>query len=119
VQGGVFDQTIIVRNVGNSPAENVHVYLRATPTGYFAALGSTPPSESLVPYGLKWSLGNIYPGEEREIRLTSRAPPPPPIGRGMAFEFQYTYDFYGITERIGKTYVLRVGAGVYITPEEQ
>jgi hypothetical protein len=108
--GEAFELFAVVRNSGNAPAEDVHVFLRMEPSGYFELLGASHPTEGLAPSGLKISVGTLSPGGREEITLRGRAPTQEQMGGryGINFEFKMTYDYAGSGERAGDQFVATV-----------
>jgi hypothetical protein len=108
--GEAFELFAVVRNSGDAPAEDVHVFLRMDPSGYFELLGASHPMEGLAPAGLKISVGTLSPGDREEIKLLGRAPTQEQMGGryGINFEFRMTYDYAGSGERSGDQFVATV-----------
>lgn len=112
--GQEFELLAVVRNTGDAPAEDVHVFLRMDPSGYFALLRASHPMEGLAPAGVRFSIGTLTPGDREEIRLLARAPTQEQMGgrQGINFEFRFTYDYAGSGERTGDQFVAAVsGSG--------
>ena len=112
--GSQFVVTVVIQNNGGSVAENVHLYLRANPSGYFIVVGSSHTLQQLVPAGIKIKIGSLYPGDREKVTLTMQAPTKSEIGNkpGMAFEFTFSYDYYEHSETVGDKWVLTVGPGL-------
>ena len=109
----------MVNNYGSGPAQNLHLYATANPSGYFAILGCNRPYSPLAPAGMDISLGDLYPGASTQIQLTLRAPTAAQVGnkQGMNVEFAFTYDYYGGSGYAGRM-VFSVGSGVMMLVPE-
>lgn len=111
--GGTFTMIVMVNNYGNAPAQNLHLYARANPSGYFKILNCDRPYSPLAPAGMDISLGDLYPGYGAQVRIDLRAPTQAQIGgqQGLNVEVSFTYDYYGGSGYAGKM-VFSVGGGV-------
>jgi hypothetical protein len=114
--GQVFNLRVIIRNAGSGLAQNVRVYLRVNPPGYFDALWCNYPMTPLAPAGLRIPIGSLSPGDRADITLRCITPTQEQIGDkyGMNFEFVFTYDCYGVVESPGDRIIATVGLGVLL-----
>lgn len=105
----VFDLRIVVRNAGGAAANDVHIYLRVNPSGFFELLDSSHAVGQLAPFGIRWTVGNLGSNVQAQIANRFRAPSQQQVGIGMGFEFTFTYDYEGIGETFGDRWILTVG----------
>ena len=73
--------------------------------------GSTHNWNGIAPYGIRFNLGTIYPGQPERIINTIVSPTAGQVGPGMNFEISFHYDYYGISETPGDRWTITVGAG--------
>ncbi|OGN90528.1 MAG: hypothetical protein A2Z70_01830 [Chloroflexi bacterium RBG_13_48_17] len=93
--GDQFNVIVTVYNYGSGPAQNLHLYARANPSGYFAIIDCDRPYSPLVPSGFDISLGDLYPDDNAQINIILRAPTRDQVGQqGMNAELSFTYDYY-------------------------
>ena len=117
-QGGIsfgqqFNVIIMVFNVGDGSAQNVHLYCRANPGGLLLV---TPdqPFTPIAPYGVKITLGDMYPGDQKTVNFTMLSPTQAQIngGYGINLEINFTADYYNAQELpIGSITFSVVGQG--------
>jgi hypothetical protein len=116
----IFDLTIQLINQGDGKAENVRVFLRARPSGYFRVVGVSHPYSGLAPYGIEIQVGTIYPGERINVVITSEAPSESEVGKGMTFEIRPTYTYFGISrEQSCWWFKITVGDNVFFLDTEE
>jgi hypothetical protein len=91
----ICNMIIVVQNVGQGVAYNTTVYGRATPSGYLEMLNCNPPALPVAPAGFRFELGDLYPQNRKEIRITFRTPSQFQIGNlpGFNVGVNFTYDY--------------------------
>ena len=114
-----FTLRVKLENRSSVKAESVHVYLEPSATGYSLAEKCNYAMEGLTPAGVKASIGDIFPGENKDLwiecKSTDKAKDEP-----QNVTFRVFHDFYGLVGRIEDSSItmsFSTGGIVFAPPE--
>ena len=92
--GQWFDIEVTVENRGQGKAEDVHIYMEPSATGYALAEHCNYWMEAIAPAGLKIHVGDVFPGDTDVVRIECKATDKAQYEPQSVTENFY-YDYYG------------------------